>query len=808
VADAKDDLESGGNVPVLPTRDSVLFPHATEPFTVGRPDSVKMIESLSGHPKRVIVVAQRNPRQDAVAIGDLYSVGTLANIITATKVPGAGGDEEFRFVVVAEGLRRVKLVEAAPDQSFIVARAEPLADVPAPEGDPQFDALCDAIRMTFSEVVELSPDLPDELGGLVAQLKDPALLSDFVAAALPGLSTATRQEFLEELDVRKRLQRLAEESVRARENLMTLHKIRHEIQEKVAGSQREFFLREQLQAIQRELGEGDEQGREQKELARRIDEAGMPEEAKKEATRELGRLAQIPSAAAEYVVVRTYLDWMLSIAWAKTSATEVDVQRCQQILDEDHYDLEKVKDRIVEYLAVRRLKPDMRGPILCFVGPPGVGKTSLGMSIARALGRRFVRISLGGMSDEAEIRGHRRTYVGALPGQILQGLRRAGTLDPVFMLDEVDKLRRDFHGDPASALLEVLDPEQNFSFRDHYLDVPVDLSHVLFITTANVPDPIPPALLDRMEMLELPGYSDEEKLGIARKYLVTRQVAQNGLSDTHIRFTDKALRQIARAYTHEAGVRNLERSIGTICRKQARKVVAGGAEFLNVTPEIVRSRLGPPLWQPEEDLVERVRKPGVAVALAWTPNGGEILFVEATRMPRDKGEFAITGQVGEVMQESAQAALSWLRANCERYGIEAGDFKRYDVHVHVPAGAVPKDGPSAGIVMVAALTSAFTERPLRPRLAMTGEITLSGQLLPVGGIKEKVLAALQAGIQEVVLPAQNRPHVEEDVPEHLRKGMTFHFVHNVAEALDEALSPPPVRRVSFEAGTATEALRH
>ncbi len=780
-------------VPVLPLRDSVLFPHATAPFTVARASSLRLLESLAGEEKQVVLVAQRDPRQEEPELKDLYEVGTLARVLNVGAVPiekETAPGERTHFVVLAHGLSRVRLIATAQTEPFLTARVEILNEVVPEQPDAEFNALREATRVTFAEVVELSPGLPDELASLANQLDNPRTLSDFVASALPNLTIEVRQELLQTLDVRERLKRLTEALVRERENLMLLHKIRHEIQERLEGTQREFFLREQLKAIQHELGEGDEPAREQKELRQRIEEAGMPEEANREALRELGRLAMMPPAAAEYSVSRTYLDWLITLPWNKTTATDVDVQRAQAILDEDHYDLEKVKDRIVEYLAVRQLKRDMKGPILCFVGPPGVGKTSLGKSIARALGRRFVRISLGGMHDEAEIRGHRRTYVGALPGQIIQGIRRAGSADPVFMLDEVDKLGRDFRGDPAAALLEVLDPEQNFSFRDHYLDVPFDLSRVLFITTANVLDTIPPALLDRMDMLELPGYSEEEKLHIARRYLVPRQIAEHGLAaEKQIGFVDEALREMVRAYTHEAGVRNLERAIGAICRKHARAIAAGAVGSLTVTTDVVRSRLGPPRFQPEADLAERVQKPGVAVALAWTPNGGDVLFVEATRMPRDKGEFTITGQVGEVMQESARAALSWLRANGARYGIEIGDFKRYDLHVHVPAGAVPKDGPSAGIVMAAAIASAFTERPLRPGLAMTGEITLSGHVLPVGGIKEKVLAARQAGIREVWLPEKNRPHLEEDVPAHLREGMTFRFVRGVEEVLDEVLVP-------------------
>jgi len=590
--------------------------------------------------------------------------------------------------------------------------------------------------------------------------------------------------------VQSRLEVLSEELVKERENLKLQAKIENDVQQKVAGSQRDFFLREQLKAIQKELGDTDANTREVEELRAKIEAAHLPDDVLKEALRELGRLQQIPAAAAEYSVSRTWLDWLVALPWQRATAQDVDLRRAQQILDEDHHDLEKVKSRILEYLAVLQLKRDLKGPILCFVGPPGVGKTSLGRSIARAVGREFVRLSLGGMHDEAEIRGHRRTYVGALPGQVMHGLRRAGTHDPVFMLDEIDKLGRDFHGDPASALLEVLDPEQNFSFRDHYLDVPFDLSHVLFITTANVLDPIPPALLDRMEVLELPGYSEEEKLHIATRFLVPRQIAANGLEADQITFEEAALRRLTSSYTHEAGVRQLERSIGALCRKHARRIAQDGMQPLLVTSEVVRERLGPPLYRLETQVAERCRRPGVAIGLAWTAAGGDILFVEASRMPRDKGEFTITGQIGQVMQESTKAALSWLRANAAAQGIDPSVFRDYDLHLHVPAGAVPKDGPSAGVVMVAALYSLFADKPIKPFLAATGEITLTGQVLPVGGIKEKILAARRSGIREVILPADNEAHVVEDVPEPLREGMRLHYVHTIEEMLALAFAQP------------------
>jgi ATP-dependent Lon protease len=565
------------------------------------------------------------------------------------------------------------------------------------------------------------------------------------------------------------------------------------MRQRLAGAQREMLLREQLKSIHRELGEDDDGSAELEDLRKRIDEVGMPEEVTKEAMRELGRLRLIPTGSAEQTVVRNYLDWLVNVPWSRSTTREVDINLAERILDEDHHDLEKVKQRILEYLAVLRLRREMKGPILCFVGPPGVGKTSLGRSIARALGRTFVRVSLGGVHDEGELRGHRRTYVGAMPGQIIQALRRAGTADPVFMLDEIDKLGRDFRGDPAAALLEVLDPEQNVSFRDHYLDVPFNLSRILFIGTANVLDPIPPALLDRMEILELSGYSEDEKLHIAQRFLVPRQLRESGLDgqgEAAASFTDDAILLLARHYTREAGVRNLEREIGALCRKHARRIITEPDRRMMATPEVVRAELGPPRFRIETEIERRTADPGVAVGLAWTPLGGDVLFVEATRIPGGTGALTLTGQLGEVMQESARAAFSWLRAHALSYGIEADELRRADMHVHVPAGAVPKDGPSAGLVMVAALVSAFTARRVDPTVAMTGEITLSGHVLPVGGIRDKVLAAKRSGIRAVILPEMNEVNVMEDIPEAVRAEVTFHYVRTIEEGLDHVLLAP------------------
>ena len=566
-------------------------------------------------------------------------------------------------------------------------------------------------------------------------------------------------------------------------------KIQSQVQSEVGKNQREYFLREQMKAIQKELGEGDDQARDIEELQEKIEAAGMPDAVRKEAQRELDRLAKMPVAAAEYTVSRTYLDWLVMLPWQKRTEEVIDLARTKAVLDADHTGLAKAKDRILEYLAVRKLNPDVKGPILCFVGPPGVGKTSLARSIAQSLARTFVRVSLGGMRDEAEIRGHRRTYIGALPGQIIQSLRRAESKNPVFILDEIDKLGADFRGDPASALLEVLDPEQNSTFRDHYLDVPFDLSEVLFITTANVLDPVPPALRDRMEVLEIPGYTEEEKLAIAREHLIAKQIANHGLTADQITITDAAIGTVIRGYTREAGVRNLEREIAALCRKAARRRAEGRLDPLQVTPDVVVELLGAPTFL-DEEIHERTKDPGVAIGLAWTPAGGDVLFVEASRMP-GTGTLTLTGQLGEVMKESARAALSWFRAHAAAYGADPDFFKNAEIHLHVPSGAIPKDGPSAGVTLAVALASEVTRRPVRGDIAMTGEITLSGRVLPVGGIKEKVLAARRAGIREVIMPRQNEKNVNEDLTEELRRELTIHFVQSVDEVLLLALLPGP-----------------
>ena len=675
--------------------------------------------------------------------------------------------------------------EVVEQKPYLRARIEA---VPGDEGsqDLETEALVRSATTLFQKVISLSPTLPDELLGVVANAEGPGAVADLITASLPMLALPLKQELLETTELKPRLEKLMAALGKEAEVLELGSKIQSEIQSEMSKTQREYYLREQLKAIQKELGEADERTQEIETLRQKVVDAGMPEEAQQEALRELERLAKMPPAAAEYTVARTFIDWLVAMPWRSETTDQVDIERARTILDEDHEGLEKVKERILDYLAVKKIRPEGKDPILCFVGPPGVGKTSLGRSIARALGRKFHRISLGGMRDEAEIRGHRRTYIGALPGQIVQGLRRAATRNPVFMLDEIDKLGADFRGDPASALLEVLDPEQNASFRDHYLDVPFDLSRVLFITTANVMDTVPVALRDRMEVIPLAGYTEEEKVRIARRHLVPKQAREHGLdADANIEFTPEALRLLARGYTRESGVRNLEREIAGVCRKVARQRATGHTEPARITPDSVLSFLGAPRFEPEE-LEERTRVPGVAVGLAWTPAGGDLLFIEATRM-KGARTLTLTGQLGDVMKESAQAALSWVRSHARELGVPEDFWERSDVHIHVPAGAIPKDGPSAGVTLAVALASLVTGRRVRSGLAMTGEISLSGRVLPVGGIKEKVLAAHRAGASTVVLPRRNEKNLREDVPAEVREAMTFHLVDAIDEVIDLAL---------------------
>jgi ATP-dependent Lon protease len=772
-------------------RDTVLFPGAVLPLTVGRESSLALVNALMGDEKLLGVVAQLDPRVEDPAAADLHKIGTLAKVHKTVKMPNGN------VVIFLEGLQRIQVIDLISLRPYLRARIEAQPDVNG-EADSELEALQRNAQDLFRDVVSHSPQLSDDLHSVAQNIDDPGRLADFIAGTLPSLSTMLRQELIETPSVRKRLETLIRELSKELEVLELRSKIHEQVQEQVGQNQREYLLREQMKAIQKELGESDDSMQEIDELRKKVEEAGMTAEAKKECDREIKRLAKMTPASAEYMVSRTYLEWMTSLPWSKSSGSqEIDIAKGREILDEDHYDLEKVKERILDYLAVKKLQPGMKGPILCFVGPPGVGKTSLGKSIARALGRKFVRLALGGMHDEAEIRGHRRTYIGALPGQIIQGLKRAESNDPVCMLDEVDKLGRDFRGDPSSALMEVLDPEQNYAFRDHYLDVPFDLSKVLFIATANWMDPIPEPLRDRMEIIELPGYTGEEKLHIAHKYLIPKQAAEHGLKvGEQLEFSDDAIREIIHSFTREAGVRNLEREIATVTRKQARRIAEGKLDKMVVTPEIVREYLGVPKFRTEKEVEERVKKPGVAVGLVWTPVGGDIIFIEATRMRGGK-QFTMTGHLGEVMQESMTAALTWVRANAERYGIDADFFRKHDIHIHVPSGAVPKDGPSAGAAMVTALVSLLTGRPIRDRLAMTGEMTLSGIVLPIGGVKEKVLGAKRAGIKEVLLPADNEPNAVADLTPDILGDIKITYVRTLEEVLEHALSkevvaPPPI----------------
>jgi ATP-dependent Lon protease len=773
-------------LPILPVRDTVLFPGAVLPLTVGRESSLALVNSLQGDEKLLGVVAQLDPRVEDPAAADLHKLGTLAKVHKTVKMPNGN------VVIFLEGLQRIQVLELIGIRPYLQARVQSEPDIIG-EADTELEALQRNAQDLFRDVVSHSPQLSDDLQTAAMNIDHPGRLTDFIAGTLPSLSTLLRQELIETSSVRKRLETLIRELSKELEVLELRSKIHEQVQEQVSQNQREYLLREQMKAIQKELGESDDSMQEIDELRKKVEEAAMSAEAKKECERELKRLSKMTPASAEYMVSRTYLEWMASLPWSKSSGSaEIDITKAHAILDEDHYDLQKVKERILDYLAVKKLQPGMKGPILCFVGPPGVGKTSLGKSIARSLGRKFVRIALGGMHDEAEIRGHRRTYIGALPGQIIQGLKRGETNDPVMMLDEVDKLGRDFRGDPSSALMEVLDPEQNNAFRDHYLDVPFDLSKVLFIATANWMDPIPEPLRDRMEIIELPGYTGEEKLHIAHKYLIPKQTAENGIkSGEQIDFTDEGLREIIHSFTREAGVRNLEREIATITRKQARRIAEGQTEKMVVTPEVVREFLGVPKFRTEKEVEERVKRPGVAVGLVWTPVGGDIIFIEATRMRGGK-QFTMTGHLGEVMQESMTAALTWTRANGERYGIDPDFFRKQDIHIHVPSGAVPKDGPSAGAAMVTALVSLLSGRSVKDRLAMTGEMTLSGVVLPIGGVKEKVLGAKRAGITHVLLPADNEPNVVADLTPEILGDIKITYVRTLDEVLEHALQKDAV----------------
>ncbi len=765
-------------LPVLPLRDTVTFPETLTPLAVGQERSIQLIDDVLGTNRMLAMVASRDPEIEAPDPADLYDVGVVGMVARMIKVP----DGSLRVLV--QGMQRIRLGDYVAEHPYLVARISELPDVSEPS--PELEALSRNVQGTFSEIIEQIPYLPEELQLAVANIDDPATLAHLIAGSL-RIGTEEKQKLLEEVDVAKRLRHLSRILARELEVVQLGTQIQTQVQSEVDKGQREFFLRQQMKAIQDELGEGDEQQAEANELRERIEAAELPEHARKAADRELGRLEKLPPAAAEHGVIRTYLEWLVELPWSKGTKDNLDIAHARKVLNADHYDLEEVKDRILEYLAVRKLNPDSPGPILCFVGPPGVGKTSLGRSIAKALGREFERISVGGVRDEAEIRGHRRTYIGAMPGTIIRALRDAGSRNPVFMIDEIDKMGADFRGDPASAMLEVLDPAQNDSFRDHYLDLEFDLSDVAFIATANVLDTIPGPLLDRMETIELAGYTLEEKRQIARRYLISRQIEANGLRPSQIEFSDAALTAIIEEYTREAGVRNLERQLGAICRKVARQVAEGKAKRkVKVSAKKARELLGRRRVFAEQK--RRTKVPGVATGLAWTPAGGDVLFIEATAMP-GSGKLTITGQLGDVMKESAQAALSWVRGHWGEIDPGLGEewFGEHDLHVHVPAGAVPKDGPSAGIAMTVALASLVGGRPVRNDVAMTGEVTLTGQVLPIGGLKEKSLAAQRAGIKRVIVPERNRGDVAE-IPERELGGLEFVFVGEVSKALDVALS--------------------
>ena len=796
----KRQLSGVRRIPVLPVRDTVLFPHAVLPLTVGRESSIQLIESL-GEERSIIVTAQLDPRLDAPKPADLHNVGTLATVHKVVRMPN-----QSRFVFT-EGVERVRLIRFVQTEPFMIAEIETLEDV-EPQQSAAVEALVRNVVGQFQQIVSESATLSDELRTIAGNIDDPSRLVDFVASSLPFLTTDEKQALLETGSVPDRLELLTKHLAKELEVQQLRTKIQSEVQDQVQQSQRDYYLREQMKAIQKELGEQDEGQREVDELRKKIEEAGMPDDVKKEAMKELSRLGRMSPMAADYSLTRNYIEWLALLPWSKSSGSKIDINKARGILDEDHYELKKVKDRILDYLSVLELKPDMKGPILCFVGPPGVGKTSLGRSIARALGRKFQRISLGGMHDEAEIRGHRRTYIGALPGQIIQSIRRAETNDPVIMLDEVDKLGRDFRGDPASALLETLDPEQNNTFRDNYLDVPFDLSKVLFICTANMLDTVPPPLQDRMEIIPLQGYSEEEKVHIAARYLIPRQIKENGITTEQIEFPEAAVRHIIRHYTREAGVRKLEQVIGTVCRKEARRVVEGKNEKLVVDKDVLKEFLGNIQVRVETEIAERIKRPGVAVGLAWTPAGGDILFIEANKM-KGKGGFTMTGQIGEVMQESMQAALTWVRSNSAMLGLPEDFNKDLDIHIHVPAGAIPKDGPSAGVTMATVLASLLTDIPVRPLTAMTGEITLSGNVLPVGGIKEKFLAARRAGVETIILPAENRQDVEEDLTPEMMDGVSVHYASRIEDVLAVTLpllkAKPEVTPIATEHGTSAAA---
>jgi ATP-dependent Lon protease len=763
-------------LPILPATDLVLFPRIVMPLALWEEPAQKLVNDILLQDKTLGFLTSKEEKPTGFDPDNFYNVGTAAVILKMRKAD----DDSIRLLI--QGLYRFRVESWVGQEPYLAAQITPIPE----EYEPslEVDALVSNVKGLFLKMLELSPYLPSELGALVREFSDPRMLADVTAGSL-NISKTEKQEMLETIDVTERLRKVLTAINRELEILELGKKIQGQVKTEMDKAQKEYYIREHIKVLQKELGEGDDRTRDVDDLQFRLEEAELPPHAMKEAERELNRLKRTPPTSPDHQVIRNFLEWLIELPWAKSTEDNLDLHQAREILDEDHYDLEKVKKRILEYLAVRKLKPDMKGPILCFVGPPGTGKTSLGRSIARALGRKFVRLSLGGVRDEAEIRGHRRTYVGALPGRIIQSIRKAGSNNPVFILDEVDKIGADFRGDPSSALLEVLDPEQNNTFSDHYLEVDFDLSKVMFITTANLLDPIPPPLRDRMEVLELTGYTEEEKLEIAFSHLLPRQLEAHGLTNEQMELTREAVRRVIASYTREAGLRNLEREIAALSRGVAREVAEGGRQHVKIDADDVAQYLGPPRFFREAALDNP--EPGVATGLAWTPTGGDILFIEVLRMP-GKGNLKLTGQLGDVMKESANAALSYIRARAPFLGIEEDFFEKSDLHIHVPAGAIPKDGPSAGVAMLTALVSLLSGRAVKKNLAMTGEITLRGHVLPVGGIKNKVLAAHRAGIQEIILPAQNQVDLEE-IPESVRHDLTFHLVSRLDEALEFAFPP-------------------
>jgi ATP-dependent Lon protease len=776
----EDIIEESESYPVMPLRNTVLFPQQVIPIYIGREKSLKLINELPASSKHIVVVAQEDGSIEDPNPDEMYSFGTLAVVLKVFDMP-----DNSKSAIV-QGIDRVKILSFKEKEPYYRAVVQRLSDN-VPSEDIELDALGNNLRQVFSELIQVAPNLSEEHTGMLSNIQKPSRLADRTVSLLT-VPNPEKQEVLEELDVKKRVEKAIKILSREIQRIKLGEEIQTEVHDEIAKSQREYYLREQMKAIKRELGE-DESQVELKDIEDAIKEAKMPEEAEKVALKELDRLSKIPSQSPEYTVSRTYLDWLTELPWSKTSEDSINVKDAKSILDKDHYGLEKVKERIIEYLAVRALKmqkdPEgaLRGPLLCFAGPPGVGKTSLGRSIARSMGREFVRISLGGVRDEAEIRGHRRTYIGALPGRIIQSLKKAGTNNPVFMLDEIDKLGGDFRGDPSSALLEVLDPEQNNTFADHYLEVDFDLSKVMFISTANYRDPIPPALRDRMEIIEFSGYIEDEKVQIAKQHLIPKQMKENALTKKDVALDETGIKELINSYTREAGVRNLEREIANVFRKVARDKIEKNTKKIKVNKKKVSDYLGAPRFYSE--LAERTTKPGVVTGLAWTAAGGDILFIEASKM-KGKGRLTLTGQLGDVMKESATAAMTYVRSHTDILGLDEDFNENTDIHVHVPAGAIPKDGPSAGVGMFTAIVSLLTGIPVKNRVAMTGEITLRGNVLPVGGVKEKITAAHRAGIKTIILPDHNRKDLEE-IPDHIKKDLDFHFAKEMMDVTDFAL---------------------